>query len=184
MNVPATPPRPLDILSVFPELADHARTGVRLHPEPAHPGLYDSSIGGPLAWPADELNRHGDGAGIGYRSAVFYVGKEQRRIATATIADVSAAARGPGRGSWSRSPAGSTFCGQAEPEHHNYLKCCSDAHTCHYAPTLGVVRRVVHFRRMKSDPLRDLVIRLAPWESGGRGDRRGGLGRDPAAPPV
>lgn len=25
-----------------------------MHPEPAHPGPYDSSIGGPLAWPADE----------------------------------------------------------------------------------------------------------------------------------
>ncbi|MFF3565319.1 hypothetical protein ACFYXS_35275 [Streptomyces sp. NPDC002574] len=54
MNVPATPPRPFDVLSVFPELAGHARTAVRLHPEPAQPGPQHSSIGGPLAWPADE----------------------------------------------------------------------------------------------------------------------------------
>ncbi|MFC9091242.1 hypothetical protein ACGFYM_38185 [Streptomyces sp. NPDC048231] len=54
MTVPVTPPRPIDVLSAFPELADHARTAVRLHPEPDCPGPYDSSIGGPLAWPADE----------------------------------------------------------------------------------------------------------------------------------
>ncbi|GAA2477034.1 hypothetical protein GCM10010406_11560 [Streptomyces thermolineatus] len=36
---------------------------------------------------------------------------------------------------------------------------------------------------MKSDPFRDQVISLAPGESGGRGDWRGGLGRDSATPP-
>jgi hypothetical protein len=49
-----TPPRPVDIVSVFPELANHARTATRLHPRPGSPGLHDSSIGGPLLWPADE----------------------------------------------------------------------------------------------------------------------------------
>ncbi|MER5794390.1 hypothetical protein [Streptomyces sp. NPDC001980] len=54
MSGPVTPPRPLDVLSFFPELAVHARTAVRLHPDPAHPGPYESSVGGPSAWPADE----------------------------------------------------------------------------------------------------------------------------------
>ncbi len=54
MSVPVTPPRPLDVLSCFPELADHARTAIRLHPDPANPDPYQSSVGGPLAWPADE----------------------------------------------------------------------------------------------------------------------------------
>ncbi|MFJ9843756.1 hypothetical protein ACIRYZ_25540 [Kitasatospora sp. NPDC101155] len=49
-----SPPRPLDVTSVFPELAAHARTAVRLHPAPATPGPRDSSVGGPLAWPEDE----------------------------------------------------------------------------------------------------------------------------------
>ncbi|MFJ9697042.1 hypothetical protein [Kitasatospora sp. NPDC101183] len=52
-----TPPRPLDITAVFPALAPHARTAVRLHPAPAHPavpGPHESSIGGPLAWPSAE----------------------------------------------------------------------------------------------------------------------------------
>ncbi|MFD0279242.1 hypothetical protein ACFVHB_35845 [Kitasatospora sp. NPDC127111] len=49
-----SPPRPLDVTAVFPELAAHARTAVRLHPAPADPGPRDSSAGGPLAWPEDE----------------------------------------------------------------------------------------------------------------------------------
>ncbi|MGW4895265.1 hypothetical protein ACWEQL_23790 [Kitasatospora sp. NPDC004240] len=51
---PRTPPRPSDVVAVFPELATHARTAVRLHPVPAEPGPRDSSVGGPLAWPEDE----------------------------------------------------------------------------------------------------------------------------------
>ncbi|MFF7450509.1 MULTISPECIES: hypothetical protein [unclassified Streptomyces] len=49
-----TPPRPLDVATRFPELAPLARTAVRLHPTPGDPTPADSSIGGPLWWPADE----------------------------------------------------------------------------------------------------------------------------------
>ncbi|MFD0305363.1 hypothetical protein [Streptomyces sp. NPDC127119] len=49
-----TPPRPLDIVALFPELAPMARTAVRLHPRAGAPAAADSSIGGPLLWPADE----------------------------------------------------------------------------------------------------------------------------------
>ncbi|MGW6708026.1 hypothetical protein ACWGDE_24480 [Streptomyces sp. NPDC054956] len=49
-----TPPRPLDAASVFPELADLARTATRLHPRPGSPTVHDSSVGGPLLWPAGE----------------------------------------------------------------------------------------------------------------------------------
>ncbi|MGW2786584.1 hypothetical protein ACWC3X_36080 [Streptomyces populi] len=49
-----TPPRPLDVAALFPELAPLARTAVRLHPRPSTPTAKDSSIGGPLLWPADE----------------------------------------------------------------------------------------------------------------------------------
>lgn len=51
---PTTPPRPLDIPAHFPELAPLARTTIRLHPRPGAPTTTDSSIGGPLLWPADE----------------------------------------------------------------------------------------------------------------------------------
>lgn len=49
-----TPPRPVDITTVFPQLAPLARTTTRLHPRPGPVSMYDSSMGGPLLWPADE----------------------------------------------------------------------------------------------------------------------------------
>ncbi|MEU6087392.1 hypothetical protein ABZ865_11390 [Streptomyces sp. NPDC047085] len=49
-----TPPRPLDITRYFPELAPLARSAVRLHPRAGAPTAADSSVGGPLLWPADE----------------------------------------------------------------------------------------------------------------------------------
>ncbi|HEX2317257.1 MAG TPA: hypothetical protein VHJ17_26150 [Thermomonospora sp.] len=51
---PTTPPRPLDPASEFPELAGMVRTATRLHPRPGDPAVHDSSVGGPLLWPADE----------------------------------------------------------------------------------------------------------------------------------
>ncbi|GAA1015960.1 hypothetical protein Aple_011110 [Acrocarpospora pleiomorpha] len=52
--VRTTPLRPVDIASIFPELAPLARQAVRLHPRPGIPTPYESSIGGPLLWPANE----------------------------------------------------------------------------------------------------------------------------------
>lgn len=49
-----TPPRPLDITELFPELREHSATATRLHPRPGTPTAADSSVGGPLLWPADE----------------------------------------------------------------------------------------------------------------------------------
>lgn len=52
--VRTTPPRPVDVAALFPELVPYARTAIRLHPRPGNPGPQDSSVGGPLLWPADE----------------------------------------------------------------------------------------------------------------------------------
>ncbi|WP_285563721.1 MULTISPECIES: hypothetical protein [unclassified Streptomyces] len=49
-----TPPRPFNIAALFPQLAPLARTATRLHPRPGSPTVHDSSVGGPLLWPADE----------------------------------------------------------------------------------------------------------------------------------
>ncbi|MFF9984487.1 YwqG family protein [Streptomyces erythrochromogenes] len=49
-----TPPRPIDVTAVFPQLAPLARPAIRLHPRPGSPTPLDSSVGGPLLWPADE----------------------------------------------------------------------------------------------------------------------------------
>ncbi|MYS07021.1 hypothetical protein GTW71_11375, partial [Streptomyces sp. SID6041] len=55
MNVMfTTPPRPFDVTALFPQLALLARTATRLHPRPGSPTVHDSSVGGPLLWPADE----------------------------------------------------------------------------------------------------------------------------------
>ncbi|MFF0413398.1 hypothetical protein ACFYUY_23540 [Kitasatospora sp. NPDC004745] len=52
--VRVTPPRRVDIAAVFPELVSLARQTVRLHPRLGEPTVHDSSVGGPLLWPAGE----------------------------------------------------------------------------------------------------------------------------------
>ncbi|MDA2810887.1 hypothetical protein O4J56_09595 [Nocardiopsis sp. RSe5-2] len=47
-----TPPRPVDVAAAFPWLAPLGRTAYRLHPRPGAPTPQDSSVGGPLLWPA------------------------------------------------------------------------------------------------------------------------------------
>ncbi|GAB2900263.1 hypothetical protein [Streptomyces mayteni] len=49
-----TPPRPVNVTEVVPELAAWARSTTRLHPRPGNPGVHESSVGGPLLWPAHE----------------------------------------------------------------------------------------------------------------------------------
>jgi Domain of unknown function (DUF1963) len=49
-----TPPRPVDVEALFPEVATHRRAATRLHPRRGKPGVRDSSVGGPLLWPAHE----------------------------------------------------------------------------------------------------------------------------------
>ncbi|WP_329112224.1 hypothetical protein [Streptomyces sp. NBC_01353] len=49
-----TPPRPLDVEALFPELAAHRGTTTRLHPRPGRPDVSASSVGGPMLWPAEE----------------------------------------------------------------------------------------------------------------------------------
>ncbi|MFD7033540.1 hypothetical protein ACFWAR_36495 [Streptomyces sp. NPDC059917] len=63
-----TPPRPLDVEALFPELAAHRGTTTRLHPRPGSPRTSDSSVGGPMLWPAVEPwpvcgEAHGHGRG-------------------------------------------------------------------------------------------------------------------------
>ncbi|MDQ7910586.1 hypothetical protein RB614_39435 [Phytohabitans sp. ZYX-F-186] len=58
--VRTTPPRPVDVASLVPALAAHARPTTRLHPRPGAPTAAESSIGGPLRWPAGEPWPHCD----------------------------------------------------------------------------------------------------------------------------
>lgn len=53
--VRTTPPRPVDVLKVFPELLPRVRVAVRLHPRAGtEPGPAESKLAGQFLWPVDE----------------------------------------------------------------------------------------------------------------------------------
>jgi hypothetical protein len=67
-----TPPQPVDVTALFPQLAPLARTATRLHPRPGSPSVHDSSVGGPLLWPTGEPWPHCAGPHVRYgRSLAF-----------------------------------------------------------------------------------------------------------------
>jgi peptide-methionine (S)-S-oxide reductase len=76
------------------------------------------------------LNRQGNDRGLSYRSAIFYIGEEQKRIAEDTIEDVNASGLWPGKVVTELAPAGDFW--EAEPEHQDYLERYPDGYTCHF----------------------------------------------------
>ena len=68
--------------------------------------------------------------GTSYRSAIFYVNDEQKRIAEDTIADVNASGLWPGKVVTEVAPAGPFW--EAEPKHQDYLERFPDGYTCHF----------------------------------------------------
>ena len=76
------------------------------------------------------LNRQGNDIGTSYRSAIFYLDDEQRRIAEETIADVESSGLWPGKVVTEVTQAGTFW--EAEPEHQNYLERYPYGYTCHY----------------------------------------------------
>jgi peptide-methionine (S)-S-oxide reductase len=76
------------------------------------------------------LNRQGNDVGESYRSAIFTVNDEQRRIAEDTIADVEASGIWPGKVVTEVSPVGDFW--EAEPEHQDYLERYPGGYTCHF----------------------------------------------------
>jgi len=75
-------------------------------------------------------NRQGNDVGSSYRSAIYYVDEEQKRIAEDTIADVNASGLWPGEVVTEVAPAGDFW--EAEPEHRDYLERYPNGYTCHY----------------------------------------------------
>ncbi len=84
-------------------------------------------------------NRQGNDWGTSYRSAIFYLGDEQKRIAEDTIADVDASGLWPGKVVTEVSPAGPFW--EAEPEHQDYLERYPDGYTCHFVRPGGKLPR-------------------------------------------
>jgi peptide-methionine (S)-S-oxide reductase len=75
-------------------------------------------------------NRQGNDRGESYRSALFYLNDEQKRVIDETIADVDASGLWPGKVVTEVAPAGPFW--QAEPEHQDYLQRIPNGYTCHY----------------------------------------------------
>ena len=85
-------------------------------------------------------NRQGNDLGPGYRSAIFYVNDEQKRIAEDTIADVDASKLWPGKVVTEVAPVGDFW--EAEREHQDYLERIPNGYTCHFVrPNWKLPRR-------------------------------------------
>ena len=81
------------------------------------------------------MNRQGNDIGTSYRSAIFYLDDEQRRVAEDTIADVEASGLWPGKVVTEVAPAGPFW--EAEPEHQDYLEHYPNGYTCHFPARAG-----------------------------------------------
>jgi peptide-methionine (S)-S-oxide reductase len=75
-------------------------------------------------------NRQGNDIGLSYRSAIFYLSEEQKRVALDTIEDVNASGLWPGKVVTELAPAGAFW--EAEPEHQDYLERIPNGYTCHF----------------------------------------------------
>jgi peptide-methionine (S)-S-oxide reductase len=75
-------------------------------------------------------NRQGNDRGLSYRSAIYWLDEEQKRIAEETIADVDASGLWPGKVVTEVEKAGPFW--EAEPEHQDYLERIPNGYTCHF----------------------------------------------------
>jgi peptide-methionine (S)-S-oxide reductase len=75
-------------------------------------------------------NRQGNDRGTSYRSGIYYLGDEQKRVAEETVADVDASGLWPGKAVTEIVPAGPFW--EAEPEHQDYLERNPGGYTCHF----------------------------------------------------
>jgi peptide-methionine (S)-S-oxide reductase len=75
-------------------------------------------------------NRQGNDRGTSYRSAIYYLDDEQKRMAEQTVADVDASDLWPGKAVTEIVPAGPFW--EAEPEHQDYLERNPGGYTCHF----------------------------------------------------
>jgi peptide-methionine (S)-S-oxide reductase len=75
-------------------------------------------------------DRQGNDVGTSYRSAIFYLDDDQKRVAEDTIADVDASGLWPGPVVTEVAAAGPFW--EAEPEHQDYLERYPNGYTCHF----------------------------------------------------
>jgi peptide-methionine (S)-S-oxide reductase len=75
-------------------------------------------------------NRQGNDVGTSYRSAIFYLGDEQKEVALTLIAEMTASHVWPGPIVTETVPAKEFW--SAEEEHQHYLQKHPHGYTCHY----------------------------------------------------
>jgi peptide-methionine (S)-S-oxide reductase len=75
-------------------------------------------------------DRQGNDIGSSYRSAIFYLDSEQKRVADETIKDANASGLWPGEIVTEVEAAGAFW--EAEPEHQDYLERIPNGYNCHY----------------------------------------------------
>ena len=101
---------------------DHLRPVADRLPRPAGVLLPDPR--------SDHEEPSGQRLGTSYRSAIFYLDDEQKRVALDTIADVDASGPVAGKVVTEVTPAGDFW--EAEPEHQDYLERYPNGYTCHF----------------------------------------------------
>ena len=75
-------------------------------------------------------NRQGNDRGASYRSAIFYLNDDQKKIAEALIAEMNTSKKWPGPIVTEVVPAGDFW--DAEAEHQDYLIKHPGGYTCHF----------------------------------------------------
>jgi peptide-methionine (S)-S-oxide reductase len=75
-------------------------------------------------------DRQGNDLGPSYRSAIYYLDDEQKRVAEETITDVNESGLWPGKVVTEVEPVGDFW--EAEPEHQDYLERFPNGYTCHF----------------------------------------------------
>lgn len=76
------------------------------------------------------MNRQGNDRGTSYRSAIFYTGEEQKKVAEELIAEMTASQKWPGKIVTQVVPAEDFW--DAEEEHQDYLRKHPYGYTCHF----------------------------------------------------
>jgi peptide-methionine (S)-S-oxide reductase len=84
-------------------------------------------------------DRQGNDRGRGYRSGIYYVTDEQKRVAEETIADVEASGLWPGKVVTEVKPVGDFW--EAEAMHQDFLIKYPDGYTCHWPRASWVLPR-------------------------------------------
>lgn len=76
------------------------------------------------------LNRQGNDRGTSYRSGIYYINEEQKKVAEQLIDEVNASGKWPGKVVTEVKPAGDFW--NAEQEHQDYLQKNPWGYTCHF----------------------------------------------------